>query len=174
MKKNLLIILFLLLNISNMYPDRYIKIASIDFGYIFKNYSATKLVRLKLKRLRNKVLQRIKRERNQLKKLIYNYKRDKKRYSELEKRWRFSEIKIKRARLTEKIEYYKNRLKIIEKKYTINFAREIYLATKKIAKKKGFSIVVKKNVILHADGRYNLTQFVLNYLERKLRGEKRE
>jgi Skp family chaperone for outer membrane proteins len=172
--RTLTILTFLLIFISQMNADRYIKIASIDFGYIFKKYTATKTIRKKIDRLRKKVKNFLDKDRRQLKQLIKDYKRKKYKYTEMQKRWYYSKIKIKRFKLIQKMNYYRARLKKIERRLTLDFIREIYLAAKKIARKKGFSIVVRKNVILHADERHNLTQFVLNYLERKLRGERRE
>ncbi len=174
MKKKILITILILTLFTNTYADRYIKVASINFEYIFKRYSATKLVRKKLLRLNAKVKKRIDKRKYELKKLQRIYNLNKHRFSELERRWRFSEIKIKNEILKNKINHYKKLLITIERKYTYSFVREIYLAAKKIARKKGFSIVLTKKAILHVDAAHNLDKYVLLYLERKLRGERRE
>lgn len=173
MKRKLLIIV-ILLNITNIYADRYIKIASINFEYIFNNYSATKLIKRKLKSIGAKIDKRVSKIERKIKLLVRTYNRNKHRYSEMERRWRFSEIRVKRAKLSSKKQYYSRRYRQIYRKYTINFYREIFLAAKKIAKKKGFSIVVKPYVFIKVDKKHNLNPYVLNYLEKKLKGTRRE
>lgn len=175
MKKIYILIIAGLLFFYNMaYADKYIRIAAIDFEYIFKKYTATKNIRRKLASIRKKISKEIRQKKRNLKSLIYLFNREKNRLSDLERRWRLSEIEINKAKLIERIRYLRRRLKRYERRISMPFITEIFLAARKISKKYGFLIVIDKKNILSVDARHDISKAVLGFLERRLRGYHRE
>jgi Skp family chaperone for outer membrane proteins len=167
-----LFLFFALTSISQ--ADRYIRVASIDFGYIFKKYSGTKRVRSKLDKIRKSLSVKIKQRKQEINRLEYFYNLNKSGYTEFENRWYLAEIKIKKAKLNEEISTVEKKLKILERRLSRPLVTEIYLAAQKISRRYGFSIVLDSKYVVVADARHNLSEFVLVYLERKIRGHERE
>ena len=170
----LLSFLWVLLFSNSVFADRYIKVAGIDFAAVFKRYSATAKVRAKLESIRKEVAQIIAKERRNISELENRFRKNINTRSEMEQRWQRSEIELLKAKLADKIQYYNSRLLSIENKMTLPFVTEIYLAAKKIAEGYGYSIVMHHNRFVKLDLQYDITNAVLLYLERKLRGEVRE
>lgn len=175
MKKLVLILLLLLLFFNlNLNADRYIKIGTIDFAYIFNNYTGTRQIKNELNVIRKQILHKIEKNRDNIKKLQLEYKTLSYKFSDMEKKWRFAELELNRTRLEEQIERFRENIANIENERTMPFKTELYLAAKKIAEQRGFSIIIDKDAFIGVDEMHNISNHVLGYLERKLRGELRE